>query len=391
MNKRTNLIPRDSAESAKFYDDKLKDPMELFGAINFITDYKHSNPAANKDIIQRGYVNQYAPRRARSIFVGNGYALRFSEANTSSFSNTVSSLSALRHYDDHPFVVVVVRKRVVQFLLANTTFLKKISHSSQRLRVDCIRGSFNGTDVMTEYESLKNAPENFHILFEQHLGFTWQENVSRLVEATNAIVGRNVRFTPNHEQRQILMEASERAARALKSREFHEIEAKLQERVRNRRGDIIEAARIDNVNLRGNAIEKLITDGDNTHEFADLVYSFGKGELFIDIKTKLLNRGSSPKAYNVDKMLDCLATPGSVFAFFVVGVNTGTDEVFVRLLPVLESALLDATQVQHHWAGRSSRGVTQLTGKFNHALNTGYRPNVDAAKARDFLESLLSR
>ena len=292
--------------------------MELFGAIDFVTGYKHSNPTANKAMIQQAYVNHYSPRRARSIFVGSGYALRFSEANASSFSNTVLSLSALLDHDGRPFVVVVVRERTVQFLLANTTFLKKISHSSRKFRVDCIRGSFNGTDIMTEYEGLKNAPKNFQLLFEQHLGFR-EENVARLVEATNAIVGRNVRFMPTHGQRKILMEAPERAAAVLASPEFQEITAELQETVHNRRRDIIEVARIDNVNLRGNAIEKLITGGDNAHELGDLRHPFANGELVIDIKTKLLDRGSSPKAYNVDKMLDFLARPGSVLAFLIVG------------------------------------------------------------------------
>jgi len=35
---------------------------------------------------------------------------------------------------------------------SNTTFLKKISHSSHELRTDNIKGSFNGSDIMVVYE-----------------------------------------------------------------------------------------------------------------------------------------------------------------------------------------------------------------------------------------------
>ena len=41
--------------------------------------------------------------------------------------------------------------------LANTTFLHKISHSSQDLRVDNIKGSFNGHDIMREFEGVCNG------------------------------------------------------------------------------------------------------------------------------------------------------------------------------------------------------------------------------------------
>jgi hypothetical protein len=50
--------------------------------------------------------------------------MRFSEARTGSFSNTVLSLSALKAYDQNPFVIVVARPDRVDFLLANSTFLK---------------------------------------------------------------------------------------------------------------------------------------------------------------------------------------------------------------------------------------------------------------------------
>jgi len=359
-------------------------------AIEFIRQSKQGDASLGKEGIQTAYIARFDPQRFRSVYAGDGYALRFSEAKTGAFSNTVLSLSALKVHDDRPFVVVIVRERTVEFRLANATFLRKISHSSLQLRQDNIKGSFNGTDIAIEYGGISNSPENFDELFALHGAFTWAENVGRLVEATNAIVGRDSRFRPTDAQREVLMAAPERAAAAIASPAFRKVERELVETVAAKTAAIIKAARIDNVNLRGNAIEQILTGGANRHDLGDLEREIGGGPLVIDIKTKLLDRASAPKAYNVDKMLAFLAEPGSVLAFLMIGVNTQSGEVSARLLPVLEASLLESTGVQHHWAGRSSRGVTQLSGRFSRGCAPDYRPSIDVARAKGFLADLLA-
>jgi len=361
----------------------------LFVSIEFICKFKAEHPAADKATIQAAYIQAFNPNKARSVLVGDGFALRFSEARTGSFSNTVLSLSALQAYDARPFVVVIVRPDRVDFMLANTTFLKKVSHSSLQLRRDNIKGSFNGTDIMTDYEGLPNSPSQFEGLFALHSAFTWEENVDRLVEATNAIVGRDNRFRPSENDVAMIMEAPARAVAALAATQFLDTERELCERLEAQRDAILSAAMIDNVNLRGNAIEQLLTGAGNAHELGDLVRPLGKGQLVVDIKTKLLDRASAPKAYNIDKMLKFLAEPGSVFSFFMVAVDIHMEAVSGRLLPILESALLEATGVQHHWAGRASRGVTQLSGQFGRASEPAYQASVDLNRACSFLKTLL--
>lgn len=64
------------------------------------------------------------------------------------------SLSNLRKYDDRPFIACVVTPTENFCLMANTTLLKKISHTSQQLRENNIRGSFNGSDIAREFEGI---------------------------------------------------------------------------------------------------------------------------------------------------------------------------------------------------------------------------------------------
>ena len=87
----------------------------------------------------------------RSVFYCDQFALRFSSSATQNFGNTVLSLSNLHKIDDRPFIVCLVTPTFNYTFLANTTFLKKISHSSQELRENNIRGSFNGSDIMRDF------------------------------------------------------------------------------------------------------------------------------------------------------------------------------------------------------------------------------------------------
>lgn len=363
---------------------------QLASVISFILNFKKAHPEADKERVQSAYIEQFKPEQRRSVFVGPGFSIRFSEAKTGSFSNTVLSLSALQSVDDQPMVVCVVRPNGVEFMLANATFLRKVSHSSHRLRVDNVKGSFNGTDIATDYGGVDNRPENFEQLFGMHAAFTWAENLERLVEATNAIVGRDNRFRPTEAQRAVVLAAGDRAATALLSAAFRDVELELHGLVDRRQAEILRAAAIDNVNIRGNAIEQVVTSGANAHELGDLVRDLASGgRLVVDVKTKLADRASAPKAYNIDKMLAFHAEPGSVFAFLMLLVDLSSNGVVTRLVPVLDSMLLDATGIQHHWAGRTSRGVTQLSGRFDRVLDLSYAPRVDVERARAFLSELL--
>ena len=145
---------------------------ELARLCQFIRNYRAQHPGSQKDAIATATAKEFGLTLSRKVYVGPDFALRFSYAGGPSFSNVVLSLSALKQFDDRPFVVCILRPSTIEFLLANSTFLKKVSHSSHQLRLDNVRGSFLGHDIVHRHETLENRPENFEALFATHKQWT---------------------------------------------------------------------------------------------------------------------------------------------------------------------------------------------------------------------------
>lgn len=78
-------------------------------------------------------VEKFCLTQDRSVYYCADFAIRFSSGAGSSFSNTVLSLSNLKKVDSIPFLVCLVTPTENHILLANSTLLRKISHSSQQL------------------------------------------------------------------------------------------------------------------------------------------------------------------------------------------------------------------------------------------------------------------
>lgn len=170
---------------------------------DFVKYILTSAPKYNKEVVEEDAFKKFGLIKDRKVYHNDYFAVRFSysKSSSNSFSNTVLSLSALEKYDKIPFFVVLVRRDADNLiLLANTTFLKKISHSSQNLRMDNIKGSFNGSDIMRSYEDYANAPENFDFLFALHQGLDWEDNLSRLVDASAKIKPKSQKFVPTEDE-----------------------------------------------------------------------------------------------------------------------------------------------------------------------------------------------
>lgn len=355
--------------------------------------------------------NSFCLTKDRSVYYCAEFAVRFSSSADRNFGNTVLSLSNLKKYDDRPFIVCLVTPSQNHCFIANTTFLKKISHSSHGLRVNNIRGSFNGSDIVREFENIPNSSENICRLYDIHAGIGFEDNLVRLVEATNNISPSGNKFSVGDEERHNILDAPQRAISFVESQDAITLKTELDKKVDLYKNEILLAALIENINVRGRVIEYLIAGKDESlrqsliaalksgscglppfktaNTLGDYQKTFDAFDTETDVKTKILILSSNPKAYNLDKMLEFLARSKSVFLFYFVGVDPG-EIVNTVLVSMFQENLLDATILLRHWAGRNSRGVSQFEGKAINKLIKLPDSHIDQQKAHAFLTDIIN-
>lgn len=380
----------------------------LAALIDLIRDNDGINDKAR---LARVVAEMFGLTKDRSVYYCANYAIRFSSSASRNFGNTVLSLSNLRKYDGRPFIVCLVTPAQNFCLIANTTFLKKISHSSQELRANNIRGSFNGSDIMQEFEGIENCGENIARLFDIHAEVGFDDNLPRLVEATNNISPSGVKFGVGDIARANILASPSRAIRFVASQDASTLKSELDTKVDKYKNEILLAALIENVNVRGRIIEYLIAGDDEAlrqrliaalksganglpafktdNTLGDYQRQFEAFDTETDVKTKIMILNSNPKAYNLDKMLEFLAGDRSVFMFYFVGVDPGriVDTVLVSMF---QRELLEATILLRHWAGRNSRGVSQFEGKAINRLIERPSTQIDEAKTQEFLSRVIA-
>lgn len=381
---------------------------KIYSLVHFVESRKG---IGDKVALAKQVQEEFSLTRAGSVYYCNDFAIRFSRAKSRNFSNTVLALSVLHTYDHNPFIVCLVTPEENYLMLANSTFLRKISHSSQELRVDNIKGSFNGSDIMRDFAGITNTPENFEHLFASHKNYTFQENLVRLVSETNNIQPTGKKFEPTDEQRITILQSVQRAEEFLKSPDYYILDEDLSARVEPVSSEIAIAAFIENVNLRGRIIEYLITsnngDGlrdvlvDALHEKKPLPEFFTADELGdyerifkdyyteTDIKTKILFLSSNPKGYNIDKLLRFLAEDKSVYLIYIVAIDRDK-RISTRLCSMYNDQLRNGTRVIKHWAGRNSRGVSQYDGKALEEIVANFDGKIDVQASREFIQALLN-
>jgi len=261
---------------------------------------------------------------------------------------------------------------------------------------------------MRSFEDVVNTPKNFEFLFTSHENYTFEENLERLVEATNNISPTGKKFLPTDFQIDCIRDSVNRAISFLKSHEYKILDGDLNRRVRAVESEIAIAAFIDNVNLRGRIIEYLITTEDDlkdtlisclrnncplpkiftSDELGDYEREFEHYLTETDIKTKILFLSSNPKGYNIDKLLTFLSQEKSVYLIYVVAIDKNRC-IKTRLCSMYNQQLLSGTRIIKHWAGRNSRGVTQYDGRSLEKIVFDFDESIDDVVAREFVEMCL--
>lgn len=381
--------------------------------IQFLDFVEKHKTVCNKEQLIQSCVETFNLIQDRKVFHCDYFAVRFSYSKNGSFSNTVLSLSTLEKYDRIPFFVILVKGDADNVIyLANTTFLSKISHSSQALTMTNIKGSFNGSDIMKQIEGVENEPANFDELFARHLGIDWQDNLQRLVDASSSIKPVSTKFEPNAQELANISDSIERAQRFVLSDDYNDLLRDLDQRCEEAKESILVASHIENVNIRGRLIEALITADkierqrllsdlahleqalptyDTRNGLGDYIRYFDTSDTYTDIKTKVIYLNSNPKMYNIDKFLQCMAENKSVFMFYFIGIDDKGIQ-HTALCSVFHPTLLKSMQLQFHWAGRSTRGVAQASGlAINAILNLNNCKEIDKQLASNYLNILLAR
>lgn len=345
----------------------------------------------------------------RSVYYNQNFAIRFCYSANWSFSNTVLSLSNLKKYDNIPFIVCLVTKKENVMYLANSTFLSKISHSSQELREDNIKWSFNWSDILKDFWWHKNIPENFNFLFASHIEIPFEENLARLVESTNNIAPTWKRFEVVNTQD--IFDAPTRAIEFVQSDHFKKLKLFLDNQVEQYKNEILIAWFIENVNIRGRIIEYLIAWEDESlrnelidalhkknrniprvktqNDIGDYIVIFDKYKTATDIKTKIMILQSNPKAYNIDKLLEFLSNDSSIFLFYFIWIEPAKI-VNQSLVSIFQKDLQNSTLIQSHWAWRNSRWVAQFNGEVLHKLIINQSNEIDIENSKKFLKHLIS-
>lgn len=380
---------------------------QVFELVDFIN---LKDGIGNKAVLIDAVQKKFGLTKDRSVFYSENLAIRFSSSHSTSFSNTVLSLSNLQKYDELPFLVCLVTPQKNFIYLANTTFLQKISHSSQELRQDNIRGSFNGSDISKEFNGISNSPEHFEDLFAIHEEIGFSGNLVRLVEATTGISPSGKKFELTSEDENVIRLAPQRAVDFVTSPEYDELKSDLDEKVEKYKNEILIAGFIENINIRGRVIEYLIAGEDDElrdnlvkelhnsdkkisrfgtkNTLGDYTKIFDKYHTATDVKTKIMILKSNPKAYNIDKVLEFLAKEKSVFMFYFIGLEPNKI-VAQTLISVFQRDLLNSTILLKHWAGRNSRGVAQFHGEIIHNLILSANNHIDVEASKVFLQKLV--
>ena len=358
-----------------------------------LTFFHETQDISEKNQLQALFSDRFNATKSRSIYdTEDGMvSVRFSQSkkDSNSVSNTIISLKVVKPRDQHPILSVLVTPGSNYVRLMNSSFIKKVSHSSQNLSLTNITGSINYSDILKEFNGVPNDLEHIQVLFNLHSEHGFDENLPRIVEETLDIMGTKKRVTLSDTELISLRAAPARSLDFCASENFAVLEADLINRVSRNSTAIATAALIDNVNLRGRIIETLITS-DDVSEIAKIAKEVKEGitpsimtgdaladyeRLFekyltgTDIKTKVMYLSSAPKAFSIDDMLKYLAQSNTVFFFFFVGVEQ-SGHLHLKLLPLFDKQMIETVRVEKHWSGRLQRGHAQFDGAFLHNMLT---------------------
>ena len=370
----------------------------------------------NKDYLEQIITQKFhlqKKSKGNAVWYCDSFAIRFcsSKSDRGSVSNTVMTIKYCKQFDSLPLLVCVVGPSKSIVRLANATLISKLSHTSVGVSMEHLKGSINSPNIMKAYNSIPNEPDNFETLFKLHSQVPFEKNLERIIEATDGIKGIMEKFVPTKEQRKTILEAPQRTCDFMASKAYTELKDELDKRTMAVASDIylIETFYDHDVKLRGSLIEFFITSTDEKRKeeirkkikdrsvIKDIVSKNDLGDysakidgfsVETDIKSKLVTRSSTPKLYNIEKLLKFLSEPSSVYLLYIILVD-GTEKPRTELVSAFQKQILEKTRIDPRFAGKNTRGTTQSSGKALEYFLTEPDFCIDIGEAKAFLERMI--
>lgn len=367
--------------------------------MNELISFINNNNKMTKNELIKAVSDKFQLDKKRSVYVHKDFSIRFSHSkkNSTSFSNTILSIKTLKNYDDKPFVVCLSTPDENHIFLANSSFLNKVSHSSKRLTLDNLVGSFNGSNIMKSIGEFENCPKNFQKLYKAHEEVGFAGNIERLVENTHNTVGIGEIYSPNEQGILNIRDSVNRTKEFIKSKYYKELLDELDKKVKDNSAAILSTRDIDNVNLRGREIEILISNQGNdsndlltSNDLSDYDSLYPGYNVGVDIKSKMLDRNSSPKGYNIDKLLEFLSKDNTVYLIYIIGIED--NKIYTKLITVFDEEILGSTRIVDNWSGLNSRGTTQYNGDSIKSIvmsDKNIENNINEDKVLSFINELI--
>jgi hypothetical protein len=363
--------------------------MTIGRLVAFVRAWRAKDPAASKADLVAAVTPAFSLRPDGALLVCDSFVVRISSSTSSAFSNTVVAIKKIVEFDRRPVIACLITPREIRMLMANSSFIRKVSHSSHGLDSTKLVGSILGTDIVDTHEGLANAPEHFDALWRLHTTADREANLARIIAATRSIVGGARVWTPSADERANVLAAPGLAERVSQSAQYKSAAADLDRRVQAQREPILEAATDSNSKTRGDAIERIVTGSAKSQALGDLTIIVAGTTIDVDVKSKRLDLTSAPKAYNVDKFLREIARGNRLLAMLFIGVDLKARTLRTRLISVLDQTLLAATRIDKSWSGRGTRGHAQFSGDLRRVLEPSFRETIDIAQASTFLNALI--
>jgi hypothetical protein len=172
--------------------------MNLAELVDCILQWRDATPNGSKRRLADAVIAKSDLQLDKALLVGSQCVLRISQMQESgNESNALAAFHKICDYDDKPVLVCLMTSRGMRLLLANTTFLEKVSERSYKLAADNLVGGVLESDLLSAVNGVANLPANFEALWATHTASDRTANIQRIVTATQEMHARAAAANPD--------------------------------------------------------------------------------------------------------------------------------------------------------------------------------------------------